>query len=1421
MKKSLHQKLLLPLAVLVGFCAASPTRAADYPTTVLSLNPGGYYRLSETTPNVTDNAINTGTIGALGNGFYINSPAHPLPSIVPGSHNGALAASATAPIKYVSVPLNAANNPQGAFTAECWVQGDATLTNTLYSVMTQGHLQNPGNAPNRSGWLLYMDGDGSSSGGNVFDYRMYNHNGLSRSLTINGGGTPQLATHTYHVVVGYDGANGFMYVDGALVQSSPSPGFYHDTDGNFTVGARNDEAFTFTGLISDVAYYTNVLSAADVLSHYQTGTNASSAPGAYSALVLSKNPIIYFQFNEPAFSPASPLQTTSNLGTWGHTYDAIIQPGVVMGADGPVAGGFPAGNKAAYIPGLRSASGAEYGIYIPNPPMNTDPTNGGCVTFTAWVKRNGPSEDAQGHLNGDFAGIVFERGALPATGLCFGGQNGTPLPNNQLRYHWNNTDYTFDAGNAFIIPDQVWSFVAGVFTPSNTVLCLNGVFAMNAVSNAPLDFSADNLYFGVDNIGGTPAGGRVMDGTIDEVAIFTNALSTNQLTALYNAAAILPTITQQPQPPSTTEYEGQSISYSVAAIGPQPITYQWQKNGAPISGQTTTSFSIGNAHISDTGNYAVKLTNPSGSVTSSVVSLTVLGGPPILTGLPASAARYVDGNASFTVTAVGSTPLSYQWSLGGTAIPGATGSTLTILSLQASDFGNYSVRVTNPNGSSNSPPATLSQLTLSPTIVPAILTYNPFAYYRLNETSGTVAYDSVGGLDGTFLPATTHNGLPGPVPPAFPGLDATNTCFSFDGNTSDINCKSPNITVNGITITAFIKTEGLPNNNNGGACGVVFTRGSGILGLNLSGLSATGTGGNTLSYTWNNVFYDFTITAPSNVWAFVALVVNSNSATMYYDFQDGAGLQSVVTAGTNAAQTIDAPIHLGTDPSGNRIYQGLLDEVAVFSYDLSASAIQAIHDAAFTNTFTPQPPAITLDPVGNTSLAGGDTYTMTAAASGSRPLSFQWQKNGVNIPGAIRETLTLSNVSPNDNGSYTFVATQGGTSVTSAPAVITVSAIIITQQPGGNGVLVGGSYTMSVAARGVNLTYQWKKNGVNIAGATGASFTIASAGGGDGGTYTCVITSGIYSLTSSPAVVTLVSPGYAYLTNGLVLHLSFDTAFTDSSGRGNDAVCCASAGLQPPIISPGMVGAGAVEIDNSSFLQIPDPHGDLSFNVGDSFSISLWLRYTNEFNDLPVIGNAVNSTYQLGFVITEDQHQFEVSFADAASVNTARYIMDPVGPPIISGNGWHNLVVALDRGSAVANAYIDGTFVNSKSMAGMGNINTGQTIAMGQDPTLAYGTIGTFDVDDVGIWRTVLNASAARSLYLAGEAGRSFDNPGPAPVFVTIGVVGGNLQVQYSQGTLQSAGSASGPYTAVPGASAPTYTRPLPATNIFYRVKVQ
>jgi len=291
------------------------------------------------------------------------------------------------------------------------------------------------------------------------------------------------------------------------------------------------------------------------------------------------------------------------------------------------------------------------------------------------------------------------------------------------------------------------------------------------------------------------------------------------------------------------------------------------------------------------------------------------------------------------------------------------------------------------------------------------------------------------------------------------------------------------------------------------------------------------------------------------------------------------------------------------------------------------------------------------------------------------------------------------------------------------------------------------------------------------------------------------------------------------LTNGLVLHLRFDGDYLDTSGHGNDGAVGGGGSGTPPILPTGRIGQ-AVHIDNNDFLTVSDPNGDLTFDTLDNWSPSLWLRYTNDFNDLPIIGNAVNSTYQLGWTITEDQNKFEWSLVSTA--NSGTYVADPVGGPTIKDNNWHNMVATFDRVNGIANTYVDGKFIASKSLVGLGTLITGNAITMGQDPTTAYGVIGAFDVDDLGIWRRVLDRASSELVYFAGQGGRSFDSVGPAQVTLTIGVVGANLQIQWSQGTLQSATSAAGPYTTVAGAAAPSYTIPVPTTGAkYYRVKVQ
>ncbi len=169
-------------------------------------------------------------------------------------------------------------------------------------------------------------------------------------------------------------------------------------------------------------------------------------------------------------------------------------------------------------------------------------------------------------------------------------------------------------------------------------------------------------------------------------------------------------------------------------------------------------------------------------------------------------------------------------------------------------------------------------------------------------------------------------------------------------------------------------------------------------------------------------------------------------------------------------------------------------------------------------------PVITTQPVA-ASATQGASATLSVTAVGGAPLSYQWSRNGVAISGATASSLTLANVQPSTAGDYKVVVTNSSGSVTSSAAALTViSNPAFASQPRSQMVTAGSAINLSVSATGgTTFTYQWRKNGVNIAGATGATYTIASAVAGDAGNYDVIVTNSAGAALSAMALVTVSS----------------------------------------------------------------------------------------------------------------------------------------------------------------------------------------------------------------------------------------------------------------------------------------------------------
>jgi hypothetical protein len=176
------------------------------------------------------------------------------------------------------------------------------------------------------------------------------------------------------------------------------------------------------------------------------------------------------------------------------------------------------------------------------------------------------------------------------------------------------------------------------------------------------------------------------------------------------SAVVAPTITTQPS--SRTVTAGQVATFTVAANGTAPIIYQWQKNGAPISGATSSTYSTPATTASDNAaQFTVAASNTAGSATSTAAFLTVNAAAvaPAITTQPSSQSVTTGQTATFTVAATGTAPMAYQWEKNGTAIGGATSPTYTTPATTGADNGSqFTVAISNGAGSASSNTALLS-----------------------------------------------------------------------------------------------------------------------------------------------------------------------------------------------------------------------------------------------------------------------------------------------------------------------------------------------------------------------------------------------------------------------------------------------------------------------------------------------------------------------------------------------------------------------------------------------------------------------------------------------------------------------------------------------------------------------------------------
>ena len=268
--------------------------------------------------------------------------------------------------------------------------------------------------------------------------------------------------------------------------------------------------------------------------------------------------------------------------------------------------------------------------------------------------------------------------------------------------------------------------------PANATVTVGqpATFTVAAAGTAPLSYqwTKNGMSVGTNSATYTTAATTSSDNNAKIHVTVSNSKGSapsSVVTLTVDAASTKPSITTQPA--NVTVTVGQTATFTVAATGAAPLTYQWTKNGTNVGTNSATYTTAATTSADNGAQIKVTVSNSAGSTPSSTVTLTVNAAAtkPSITTQPVSVTVTVGQTATFTVAATGAAPLTYQWTKNGTNV-GTNSATYTTAATTSSDNG-AQIQVTVSN-SAGSTPSSMVTLTVTSTLPPPssanVLTYH-------------------------------------------------------------------------------------------------------------------------------------------------------------------------------------------------------------------------------------------------------------------------------------------------------------------------------------------------------------------------------------------------------------------------------------------------------------------------------------------------------------------------------------------------------------------------------------------------------------------------------------------------------------------------------------------------------------------------
>ncbi|MGD0258926.1 MAG: choice-of-anchor tandem repeat GloVer-containing protein [Verrucomicrobiota bacterium] len=680
------------------------------------------------------------------------------------------------------------------------------------------------------------------------------------------------------------------------------------------------------------------------------------------------------------------------------------------------------------------------------------------------------------------------------------------------------------------------------------------------------------------NVSGSAASTLVISNATPAEAGAYSVIVSNAAGAVVSTEAFLAVFPWRPvitvEPSSQTVLAGETVTFTVTAVGNQPLFYLWEQNGTNlsdggnISGSASSSLTLASASLADAGTYSVVVGNADGVAASSGAVLTVTsvtapgttlstvysftggsdGGNPngLLrvangsfygtaqhggTNLAGTVFQMTDGGAvtglySFTGGNDGATPFAAlaqgpDGNFYGTTFQGGAYDNGTVFRVTASGVLTNLISLNITNGD-----LPYAGLTLGSDLNFYGTTYQGGAAgfgtaFRIS-TNGTLTtlYSFSAGSDGGFPAAGLLRGSDG-------NLYGTTYQVGAYGYGTVFQITASGALTTLTTLASF-------NNTNG-----AFP----LAGLAQAGgtFCGTTTGGGAFNngavFQWSLVgaltdLYSFTGGSDGS-YPMAPLLEGSDGnfyGTTAYGGTYGDGTVFRLTPGGSLTTLVAFDGYAGANPEAALIEDadgsllgttqngGASDEGVIFRLSFSGA------------------PQITSQPASQSVYVGADVV-LGVAVFGTSPFSFQWQKNGTNLvdggnlSGSAARLLTLGNVSLADSGTYSVIVSNALGLARSADAVLSVTSSppFITVQPTNQSPAPGATVTFAVTAFGnLPLFYQWQENGTNLAdggnlsGSATSTLTLFNVLETNSGTYAVIVSNALASVTSTGAVLTVI-----------------------------------------------------------------------------------------------------------------------------------------------------------------------------------------------------------------------------------------------------------------------------------------------------------